>query len=156
MCERVLLQGGHVQHVTLLASTVPCIVISESPCLFPVLPSLLPLVTTPDPSLRHGALLAVAEITHALYKQAQSREVTLEGYLGAEVTLALTRLVPRVRVQLIPVIYLAIRAAHPNTCPQSTCTHTHTHTYAASGSTGVQGCHRDGDETSRYTYSFPG
>lgn len=57
----------------------------------------MPLVTTPDPSLRHGALLAVAEITHALYKETQSREVTLEKYLGAKIISALTQVVPRVR-----------------------------------------------------------
>ena len=98
-------------------------------------------MTTPDPSLRHGALLAVAEITHALYKQAQSREVTLEEYLRAEVTLALTQLVPRVRLQthttLSTIIYLwvglymqaiPIHAHNPfaYTCVR---THTHTHTH---------------------------
>jgi len=61
-----------------------------------VLPSLLPLVTTPDPSLRHGALHAAAEVTHALYKQAQSSNTTLDKYLGTDVTSALAEVVPRV------------------------------------------------------------
>lgn len=67
-----------------------------SPLTYAVLPSLLPLVTTPDPSLRHGALHAVAELTHALYTQAQSSNTTLDKYLRTDVTSALAEVVPRV------------------------------------------------------------
>ncbi len=63
-----------------------------------VLPSLLPLVTNPDPSIRHGALHAVAEVTHALSKLAVSQGNTLTGYLGEETVQALRDLVPRVSV----------------------------------------------------------
>lgn len=62
-----------------------------------VLPSLLPLVTTPDPSLRHGALLATAELSHALYLQAKAASSTLEEYLGQGMTEALVGLVPRLQ-----------------------------------------------------------
>ena len=63
----------------------------------PVLPSLLPLVTTPDPSLRHGALLATAELSHALYLQAKGASSALGEYLGQRTTEGLVGLVPRVR-----------------------------------------------------------
>ncbi|BFZ03564.1 hypothetical protein BsWGS_06603 [Bradybaena similaris] len=50
-----------------------------------VLPKLLPLSTGFDLFLRHGAILSIAEIVHALYPIAQSREIPLEKLLGSEI-----------------------------------------------------------------------
>lgn len=41
--------------------------------LFAVLPRLIPLTTGMDLFSRHGAILAVAEITHALAKEAEDK-----------------------------------------------------------------------------------
>lgn len=61
-----------------------------------MLPSLLPLVTTPDPSLRHGALYAVAELTHGLSEHAQSTNQSLAEFLGQEIISELINIAPRV------------------------------------------------------------
>ena len=61
-----------------------------------VLPSLLPLVTTPDPSLRHGALHAVAELTFALYEHAQEKGSSLVALLGQQTVDSLVAIAPRV------------------------------------------------------------
>ena len=44
-----------------------------NPFLSPVLPSLIPLTTGIDIYTRHGALLAAAEVTHALCKYAEEK-----------------------------------------------------------------------------------
>lgn len=45
-----------------------CMRITKSWTVFPVLPQLLPMANGMDMHTRHGAILACAEITHALYK----------------------------------------------------------------------------------------
>ena len=61
-----------------------------------MLPSLLPLVTTSDPCLRHGALYAVAELTHALSEHAQSINQNLVEFLGQDIIIELINIAPRV------------------------------------------------------------
>ncbi|XP_068120196.1 tubulin-specific chaperone D-like [Hyperolius riggenbachi] len=55
-----------------------------------VLPRLLPLTTGTDLHTRHGAILACAEITHALYKLAQQSNRTVADYLDKETLRGLT------------------------------------------------------------------
>ena len=70
-----------------------------------VLPPLLSLVTTSDPSLRHGALRAVSELTFALYKHAQSSGTSLKEALGDETIIKLLDIAPRVRQTAVWFIY---------------------------------------------------
>ncbi|CAG5136571.1 unnamed protein product [Candidula unifasciata] len=50
-----------------------------------VLPKLLPLSAGSDLFLRHGAILGIAEIIHALYSIAQSKDMPLEKLLSSEI-----------------------------------------------------------------------
>ncbi|CAJ0933370.1 unnamed protein product [Ranitomeya imitator] len=50
-----------------------------------VLPRLLPLTTGTDLHTRHGAILACAEITHALYKLAVQNDRSVADYLASDV-----------------------------------------------------------------------
>ncbi|XP_053309176.1 tubulin-specific chaperone D [Spea bombifrons] len=50
-----------------------------------VLPRLLPLATGSDLHTRHGAILACAEITHALYKMASKSNRPVSDYLDSEI-----------------------------------------------------------------------
>ena len=68
-----------------------------------VLPSLLPLVTTSDPSLRHGALYAIAELAHGLFEHAQSVGQSLMQLVGEETITELIHIVPRVSYSLLSV-----------------------------------------------------
>lgn len=61
-----------------------------------VLPVLLPLVTSPDVCLRHGALVAVSEVCHALYELAVAGGQFFNRYIGADISKALCQVVPRV------------------------------------------------------------
>ena len=53
-------------------------------------------MTTSDPCLRHGALYAVAELTHALSEHAQSINQTLVEFLGQDIITELINIAPRV------------------------------------------------------------
>ena len=70
-----------------------------------MLPSLLPLVTTSDPSLRHGALYAVAELTHALSEHAQSVGQSLLEFLGQDIVSELVKVAHRVRKMCVNGIF---------------------------------------------------
>ncbi|XP_014679092.1 PREDICTED: tubulin-specific chaperone D-like, partial [Priapulus caudatus] len=52
------------------------------------LPSLVPLAMDMDLSTRHGALLSIAELTHALSQEAQRQHRALEHYVSPEVQLS--------------------------------------------------------------------
>ena len=65
-------------------------------CVHLVLPHLLPLVTSPDRCLRHGAVHAVAEIIHALCEVAIATDQTISQYLGEDTITALLQVAPRV------------------------------------------------------------
>lgn len=80
--------------LTIISTLVKIICFSYILCV--VLPSLLPLVTTSDPCLRHGALYAVAELTHALSEHAQSINQTLVEFLGQDIITELINIAPRV------------------------------------------------------------
>ncbi|XP_022110714.1 tubulin-specific chaperone D-like isoform X2 [Acanthaster planci] len=58
-----------------------------------VLPSLIPLATGIDLFTRHGALLAAAEVTHALYKHAIETNRTVSDVLGPESVAGLKQIV---------------------------------------------------------------
>ncbi|XP_064407047.1 tubulin-specific chaperone D-like isoform X2 [Halichondria panicea] len=58
-----------------------------------VLPSLLPLVMSPDPALQHGALRAVSELTFALYELDSSS--TLQQTLGDDIIAQLLDIAPK-------------------------------------------------------------
>ncbi|GFO18516.1 tubulin-specific chaperone d-like [Plakobranchus ocellatus] len=51
-----------------------------------ILPKLLPLTSGLDLFQRHGAILAVAEVVHALFTVAQTRHIAVETLLGEEIT----------------------------------------------------------------------
>ncbi len=61
-----------------------------------VLPGLLPLVTDPDPCLRHGALHAVSEVCGALASLARADALSFTQYVSKDITQALLQIVPRV------------------------------------------------------------
>lgn len=68
-------------------------------CLCTVLPSLIPLVVTSDPWLRHGALHAVSEVVISLYHLHSSPSPhTLTDTLGAHLVQDLIAIVPKVGV----------------------------------------------------------
>ncbi len=61
-----------------------------------VLPSLVPLVTSPDPCLRHGALRALSEICSALNEVAKDEATSFSQYVGSEVICTLLAITSRV------------------------------------------------------------
>ena len=68
-------------------------------CLCTVIPSLIPLVVTSDPWLRHGALHAVSEVVISLYHLHSSPSPhTLTDTLGAHLVQELIAIVPKVGV----------------------------------------------------------
>ncbi|KAM4691322.1 tubulin-specific chaperone D [Rhinophrynus dorsalis] len=62
-----------------------------------VLPRLLPLATGTDLHTRHGAILACAEITHALHKMAVQRNRPVSDYLNKDTLAGLTSIQQRLR-----------------------------------------------------------
>lgn len=68
-----------------------------------VLPKLLPLVTNPDPCLRHGALHAVSEVCAALASMDTppgTDRLSFTQYVGREITDSLLQVVPGVSLVL--------------------------------------------------------
>lgn len=61
-----------------------------------VLPSLLSLVMTSDPRLRHGALHAVADVTTSLHRLLCSPSHSLSAVLGEGIVQQLVDIVPQV------------------------------------------------------------
>ncbi|MEE6506743.1 hypothetical protein FKM82_007829 [Ascaphus truei] len=62
-----------------------------------VLPRLLPLATGKDLHTRHGAILACAEVTHALYKLAVQSNRLVSDYLDKEILAGLTAIHPKLQ-----------------------------------------------------------
>ncbi len=61
-----------------------------------VLPNALPLVTSSDPCVRHGALHVVAELTHSLRLMADKNATPFSEYVGPSTTSQLLQMAPKV------------------------------------------------------------